>query len=137
MTDVFGFAHWADHGVVKTGKEPWRRCWAGAEGEDTAVTTRGRVQGDFLILGLLLSIRVSRQFIVVFVVVVCSGIKELTVYRFAYTPGVAEAHTESEEAKNCGPVCNGTSTCGQSAVRPMRRRRRDAHDTELSPGPQA
>lgn len=66
MTEIFGLAHWAGNDVVKTGKEHWRRCWAGAEGEDTSVTTRGRVQGDFLILGLLLSIRVSRLFIVGF-----------------------------------------------------------------------
>lgn len=60
--EIFSLAHWAGNDAVKPRKE-YRRYWAGVEHGDTSVTTRGRVQEDAPVLGLLPSMRGSGLFV--------------------------------------------------------------------------
>lgn len=52
-------------------------------------------------------------------------------YRFAYTSGVAEAHSGPQRVRKART--EAPLICGQSAARPMKGRA-DADDTEPSPG---
>lgn len=82
--------------MVKPGEE-YRRCWAGAERDVTSVTTRGRIQGDIVILRLLLSRRVSR---LLMFWLQDSGIDCVDLVTTQEWLKLPQRTTESEEGKN-------------------------------------